>query len=570
MVKLTIDGIAVEVKDGATILEAAKVAGINIPTLCYLKELNEIAACRVCVVEVKGASKLAAACNTKATEGMEVLTNSPKVRKARKTNVELILSQHDCNCAFCVRNGNCALQSLSADLGVTALSFNNDYEEFNWDTNFPLIRNASKCIKCMRCVQVCDKVQNLHVWDVTNTGARTTVVTKGGVDIKDSNCSLCGQCITHCPVGALYARDDVARAFDAIADEEKVTVVQIAPAARGAWGKEFGLDVKDATVEKMVAAIRAMGVDYIFDTNFSADLTIMEEASEFLERITSGKEHKYPMFTSCCPGWVRFVKSQYPEILENLSTAKSPQQMFGAVIKSYFAQKLEKDPSQICVISVMPCVAKKHEADIPELADKAGNKNIDVVITTRELARMIKAEHIDVNALEDGKFDTPFGKASGAGVIFGTTGGVMEAALRTAYNMVCGENADINAFSEVRGENPWKEAQFTINGNTLKVAVVSGLGNTRNLIEALKAGKVSYDFVEVMACPGGCSNGGGQPISFNEERGCVIADNLRALDEASDIRYSHENPDIKALYDEFLGKPLSERSHEYLHTHHTV
>lgn len=570
MVKLTIDGIAVEVKDGATILEAAKAAGINIPTLCYLKEINEIAACRVCVVEIKGVSKLAAACNTKATEGMEVLTNSVKVRKARKTNVELILSQHDCNCAFCVRNGNCALQSLSADLGITSLDFNNDYEEFKWDTQFPLIRNASKCIKCMRCVQVCDKVQNLHVWDVTNTGARTTVVTKGGIDFKDSNCSLCGQCITHCPVGALYARDDVARAFEAIADEEKVTVVQVAPATRGAWGKEFGLDVKDATVEKMIAAIRAMGVDYIFDTNFSADLTIMEEASEFIERITSGKEYKYPMFTSCCPGWVRFVKSQYPELVENLSTAKSPQQMFGAVIKSYFAQKLEKDPSQITVISVMPCVAKKDEADIPELKDRAGNKNIDIVITTRELARMIKAEHIDVNALEDGKFDTPFGKASGAGVIFGTTGGVMEAALRTAYNMVCGENADINAFSEVRGENPWKEAQFTINGKTLKVAVVSGLGNTRNLIEAVKAGKVSYDFVEVMACPGGCANGGGQPISFNEERAGVIAQNLRALDEAAEIRYSHENPDIKALYDEFLGKPLSERSHEYLHTHHKV
>ncbi len=570
MVKLTIDGIAVEVKDGATILEAAKAAGINIPTLCYLKEINEIAACRVCVVEIKGVSKLAAACNTKATEGMEVLTNSPKVRKARKTNVELILSQHDCNCAFCVRNGNCALQSVSADLGITRMDYNNDYEEFKWDTEFPLIRNASKCIKCMRCVQVCDKVQNLHVWDVTNTGARTTVTTKGGIDFKDSNCSLCGQCITHCPVGALYARDDVARAFEAIADEEKVTVVQVAPATRGAWGKEFGLSVKEATVEKMIAAIRAMGVDYIFDTNFSADLTIMEEASEFIERITSGKEYKYPMFTSCCPGWVRFVKSQYPELLENLSTAKSPQQMFGAVIKSYFAQKLEKDPSQITVISVMPCVAKKDEADIPELVDRAGNKNIDVVITTRELARMIKAEHIDVTALEDGKFDTPFGKASGAGVIFGTTGGVMEAALRTAYNMVCGENADINAFSEVRGENPWKEAQFTLNGKTLKVAVVSGLGNTRNLIEAVKAGKVSYDFVEVMACPGGCSNGGGQPISFNEERGCVIAENLRALDEASEIRYSHENPDINALYDEFLGKPLSEVSHEYLHTHHTV
>ncbi len=570
MVKLTIDGIAVQVNEGATILEAAKQVGINIPTLCYLKEINEIAACRVCVVEIKGVSKLAAACNTKAVEGMEVLTNSPKVRKARKANVELILSQHDCNCAFCVRNGNCALQSLSAQLGITSLDLNNDYEKFDWEKDFPLIRNASKCIKCMRCIQVCDKVQNLHVWDVTNTGARTTVVTKGGVNIKDSNCSLCGQCITHCPVGALYARDDVSRAFEALADEDKITVVQIAPATRGAWGKEFGLDIKDATAEKMVSAIRAIGVDYVFDTNFSADLTIMEEASEFLERISSGKEYKYPMFTSCCPGWVRFIKSQYPELVENLSSAKSPQQMFGAVIKSYFAQKLQKDPSEICVISVMPCVAKKHEADIPELADKAGNKNVDIVLTTRELARMIKAEHIDVNNLPEGGFDTPFGTASGAGVIFGTTGGVMEAALRTAYNMVCGENADINAFSAVRGENPWKEAQVNINGTELKVAVVSGLGNTRSLIDAIKAGKVKYDFVEVMACPGGCANGGGQPISFNEERGCEIGLNLRALDEASKIRYSHENPDIQALYSEFLEKPLSERSHEYLHTHHTV
>jgi len=570
MVNLKIDNINVEVKDGTTILEAAALAGIPIPSLCYLKGLNEIGACRVCVVEVNGKDKLLPACNNMAEEGMEVFTNSPRARETRRTNVELILSQHDCNCAFCVRSGNCSLQKIANDLGIIKLNYNKNVEPYVWNESFPLIRDAGKCIKCMRCIQVCDKMQSLNIWDVANTGSRTTVDVSFNRKIKNSDCSLCGQCITHCPVGALRERDDTEKAFAALANPDNITVVQIAPAVRAAWGESLGLTREEATVERLVAALRKMGFNYIFDTNFSADLTIMEEGSEFLERLKNKDSNTLPMFTSCCPGWVRFLKSQYPDMVDQLSTAKSPQQMFGAVAKSYYAKLLNVDPSKIYSISIMPCVAKKHECEIPVMNDAGAGPDVDLVLTTREVDRMIRAEHIVAKDLKGEAFDMPLGIGSGAGVIFGATGGVMEAALRSAYFLVTGKNSDPDAFKDVRGMNGWKEKAFEIAGIPIKIAIASGLGNARKLIKAIRLGKVKYDFVEVMACPGGCAGGGGQPISDGLELASVRADNLYSLDKKSILRFSHENPSIIKLYADYMGKPLSHKSHELLHTDHAA
>jgi len=570
MVNLKIDNINVEVTEGTTILEAAALAGIPIPSLCYLKGLNEIGACRVCVVEVNGKDKLLPACNNMAEEGMEVFTNSPRARETRRTNVELILSQHDCNCAFCVRSGNCSLQKIANDLGIIKLNYNKNVEPYVWNESFPLIRDAGKCIKCMRCIQVCDKMQSLNIWDVANTGSRTTVDVSFNRKIKNSDCSLCGQCITHCPVGALRERDDTEKAFAALANPDNITVVQIAPAVRAAWGESLGLTREEATVERLVAALRKMGFNYIFDTNFSADLTIMEEGSEFLERLKNKDSNTLPMFTSCCPGWVRFLKSQYPDMVDQLSTAKSPQQMFGAVAKSYYAKLLNVDPSKIYSISIMPCVAKKHECEIPVMNDAGAGPDVDLVLTTREVDRMIRAEHIVAKDLKGEAFDMPLGIGSGAGVIFGATGGVMEAALRSAYFLVTGKNSDPDAFKDVRGMNGWKEKAFEIAGIPIKIAIASGLGNARKLIKAIRLGKVKYDFVEVMACPGGCAGGGGQPISDGLELASVRADNLYSLDKKSILRFSHENPSIIKLYADYMGKPLSHKSHELLHTDHAA
>ena len=567
-VNLTIDGMAVSVPQGTTILEAARSVGINIPSLCYLKDINEIAACRVCVVEIEGIQKLVASCNNCVWEGMVVYTNSPRVREARRTNVELILSQHNCDCPYCVRSGNCQLQKLANDLGLSHLNYHKEIPPNPWPASFPLIRDASKCIKCMRCVQICDKVQSLNIWDVTNTGSRTTVDVSRGRNIRAADCALCGQCITHCPVGALRERDDTQRAFDALSDPEKITVVQIAPAVRAAWGENLGLGREEATVKRLAAALRRMGFRYIFDTDFSADLTIMEEASEFLERMKEPEKHAWPMFTSCCPGWVRFIKSQYPDMVRNLSTAKSPQQMFGAVAKSYFAQILGVDPHRIFSVSVMPCVAKKEEAGIPVMNDACGDADVDLVLTTREIDRMIRAEHIDVRSLREEELDSPLGVGSGAGVIFGATGGVMEAALRSAFYLVTGENPPADAFEDVRGLDGWKEATFHIREIPVRVAVASGLGNTRRLMEALRAGKVQYDFVEIMACPGGCAGGGGQPIHEAQELAGVRGQVLYGLDKVNNLRFSHENPSVQALYRDYLTAPLSHRSHELLHTDH--
>jgi NADH-quinone oxidoreductase subunit G len=486
MVKLTIDNITVEVPAGMSIKAAAKKVGVNIPTLCYLEGINEIGACRVCLVEIEGTEKLATSCNTPVEEGMVVYTNSPKVLEGRKTNVQLILSQHSCDCTTCVRSGNCTLQTLANDLGILDMPYVKKPERNKWNKNFSLIRDASKCIKCMRCVQICDKVQTLNIWDVAGTGSRTTVDVSYNRKIENTECAACGQCITHCPVVALRERDDTDVVYEALADPDTITVLQVAPAVRTAWGETLGLTKEQATPEKMVAAMKKIGFDYVFDTNFSADLTIMEEGSEFLQRLPELREKKLPMFTSCCPGWVRFIKTQYPHMVGQLSSAKSPQQMFGAVTKSYFAEKLGVSPDKIFCLSVMPCLAKKEECAVPNINDTGADRDVDISITTREFVRMVRTQHLDLEALEEQNFDSPLGVSTGAGVIFGATGGVMEAALRSAYFLVTGQNPDADAFAKVRGLEGWKEASFKIEDTEVRIAIASGLGNTRKLMDAIE------------------------------------------------------------------------------------
>ena len=576
MVNLTIDKIAVSVPEGTTILEAAASVGIEIPSLCYLKDINEISACRVCCVEVEGEGKLVPSCNNVVQEGMVIHTNTPRVREARRTNVELILSQHDNKCATCVRSGSCQLQKISNDLGVLSVPYKSDLavgKKSFWTTTFPLYRDINKCIKCMRCVQVCDKVQSLSIWDVSGSGSRTTIDVSGNRFIKEADCSLCGQCITHCPTGALRERDDTAKAYSALGAEDRVTVVQIAPAVRAAWGEAFGMPTGRATVGQLVAALRSLGADYVFDTTFSADLTIMEEGTELLQRLNAGDLKDQPMFTSCCPGWVRFLKSQYPEMTGRLSTAKSPQQMFGAVAKSWLAHRLGIEPENVYSISIMPCIAKKAERELPGMQSAGAGSDVDLVLTTRELARIVRAEHIDVEQLADSPFDDPLGNGSGAGVIFGATGGVMEAALRSAYFIATGENPSADAFCEVRAaeheSRPWREAAFDLAGTTIHCAVASGLANARHLIRAIKRREVHYEFVEIMACPGGCAGGGGQPVDGSDrEKAASRGDVLFSLDEKAELRFSHENPAVKALYNEYLSGPCSERAEELLHCDH--
>ncbi len=566
MVKLKIDGQQIAVPAGTTILDAAARVGIKIPHLCYLKDINEIGACRVCLVEKVGMEKLVTACNTEVEEGVEILTNSPKVREVRRINVELILSDHDCKCVQCVKSGNCTLQKIANDLGIIEQPYKDVHEKTRWDFELPLIREASKCVKCMRCVQICDKVQGLNVWDINGSGYRASVGVSNNRKITEADCALCGQCITHCPVGALRERDDLRLLRDALADPEKITMVQIAPAVRTAWGEGIGISKTEATTGKMVSALRRIGFDYIFDTTYSADLTIMEEGSEFIERFTHKEQYSWPMFTSCCPGWVRFVKTQYPEYVKNLSTAKSPQQMFGAMAKTYIAQKLGINPDKIFSVSIMPCLSKKYEKGVPQVDDAGHGKDVDLVLTTREMDRLIRADNIQAHDLKEEEFDEIFGEGSGAGVIFGATGGVMEAALRSAYFLITGENPEVDSFKSVRGMDGWKEATFEIKGMKVKVAVASGLGNTGKLMEAIKRGEVDYDFVEIMACPGGCVGGGGQPVKdgyeFAEARGEI----LYGLDKFSNLRFSHENSAVQLTYEEFLGEPNSHRAHQLLHT----
>ena len=565
MVNLTIDGFSCSVPEGTTVMKAAAGLGIDIPHLCYLEGINEISACKVCVVELQGKVKLITACNNKVEEGMVIFTNSPKVRAVRRTNVELILSQHDCHCATCVRSGNCSLQKLSNDLGIVEVPFKKEVMDLPWNQEFPLIRDFKKCIKCMRCVQICENVQQMKVWDVQNTGSRTTVDVSLNRTIEESGCTLCGQCITHCPTGALRERNDIPKVFDVLADPEKVTVVQVAPAVRTAWGEEMGLSKEEATEGRMAAALKRIGFDYVFDTNFAADLTIMEEGNELLKRLSEPEKYRWPMFTSCCPAWVTFIRENWPEYRGNLSTAKSPQQMFGAAVKSYFAKKKGIPAENICCISVMPCVAKKGEAALPSMKNRDGLADVDIVLTTRELVRMIKAEHINPRVLKEVPFDDLMGESSGAGVIFGVTGGVMEAALRTAWAVVEGKNPDADAFQPVRGSDGRKEADFILGGKTLKTCTVSGLGNARKLMEDIRDGNVSYDFVEVMSCPGGCVGGGGEPIHDGMELAAERGEELYELDRERPLRFSHENGQVQALYREYFECPLSHTSHELLH-----
>ena len=569
MITLTIDGQNVTVPVGTTILDAAKVVSIKIPTLCYLREVNEIAACRICVVEVEGLDRLVPACTTKVCDGMVVHTCTDRVKRTRRINLRLILSQHDANCPLCIRNGNCTLQNLARDNNLIYNPYPQNVPNKPWSISNYIIRDESKCVKCMRCIQVCDKIQGMHIWDVVGTGSRTTVGVSLNRTLAESDCALCGQCVTHCPVGALRGRDDIQQVYAALKDPEITTIVQVAPAVRSAWAENLGLSKEQATTGRMVSALRRLGFDYIFDTNFTADLTIMEEGSEFLERFTHKAEYAWPMFTSCCPGWVRFLKGQYPQYTDNLSTAKSPQQMFGAVAKSYFAEKMGLDPHKVFVVSIMPCSAKKAESELPTMKDACGDRDVDVVLTTREMCRLLRSDYIVPEELGEAEFDSPLGSGTGAAVIFGATGGVMDAALRSAYYLVTGKNPDPDAFADVRGTKPWREATFNIPGaGDVRVAVVSGLGNTRKLMNAIEEGDVDYDFVEVMACPGGCAGGGGQPIHEGVEMAAARGKDLWKLDAKSQIRFSHENPDVLTLYHEYFKKPLSEKSHHLLHTDH--
>ncbi len=565
MVTVTIDGREVQAREGMTILGAAKKAGVQIPTLCWMKKINDIGACRMCVVDVEGEERMVAACNTPVCEGMQIHTNTPEVVRARQTNLKMILSEHRSECTSCVRSDTCALRKLAADFSITELPFDAVPAKSEWDESFPLVRDSSKCIKCMRCVAECEKVQHCAVWDFTGSGPHMKVTVKEGLPIAKADCALCGQCITHCPTGALTARDDTDVVLNALSDPDVITVVQVAPAVRSSWGEGVGLSREQATQGRMAAAMRRLGFDFVYDTDFAADLTIMEEGSEFLEWLKEGK--KRPMFTSCCPGWVRFAKLHYPHYVEQLSSSKSPHQMLGAVVKNTMRATADEEGKRLFVVSLMPCVAKKYECGVPQLSTEGG-VDVDAVLTVREFDRMLRMFQVDCAALPEEDFDNPLGTSTGAGTIFGRTGGVMEAALRTAAYLLTGENPDFSTCDTTAAtpDEPWVSKELDIAGTKVRIAIASGLGNTAKLLDALDAGEVEFDFVEIMACPGGCVGGGGQPIEFNRELGPERAKVLNNLDAADVLRYSHENPDIQRLYKDWLDKPLSETAEEWLHT----
>ncbi|MBE5906037.1 MAG: 2Fe-2S iron-sulfur cluster binding domain-containing protein [Lachnospiraceae bacterium] len=569
-ITLKINNVEVSAPEGSTILEAARLAHIEIPTLCFLKEINEIGACRMCVVEVKGARTLVTACVYPVSEGMEVFTNTPKVIASRKKTLELILSVHNRDCLACVRSGNCELQQLCNDLGVTDSGrYDGEKPETKIDDSAAhMVRDNSKCILCRRCVAACEKTQGIGVIGANNRGFKTYIGSAFDLPLADTSCVSCGQCIAVCPTGAIYEKDFTDQVLEAIADPEKYVVVQTAPAVRAALAEEFDHPIGTNAEGKMAAALRRLGFDKVFDTNFAADLTIMEEAHEFLDRVQNGG--KLPLITSCSPGWVKFCEHYYPDMTENLSSCKSPQQMFGAITKSYFAEKMRIPKDKIVVVSVMPCTAKKFEIGRDDQSG-AGLPDVDIALTTRELARLIKKVGIKFNELPNETFDNPLGEHTGAGVIFGATGGVMEAALRTAVETLTGEELKELNFTDVRGTAGIKEATYHVADMDVKVAVASGLGNARELLDKVNRGEAEYHFIEIMGCPGGCVNGGGQPQVPGYIRNTVDVRKLRAsvlydLDEHASIRKSHENPEIKKLYDEFLGKPGSEKAHHLLHT----
>jgi NADP-reducing hydrogenase subunit HndD len=571
MVNITIDNRKLQVPANYTILEAARDANIEIPTLCYLKEINEIGACRMCVVEVKGARSLQAACVYPVSEGLEIYTQSPAVREARKVTLELILSNHDKKCLTCVRSGNCELQKLAEDLNIKDIRFEGENTSHPLDDFSPsIVRDQNKCVLCRRCVSMCKNIQKVSVIDTNERGFKTIVAPAFDKSLNEVPCTMCGQCINVCPVGALREKDDTDKVWEALDNPDLHVVVQTAPAVRVALGEEFGMPIGTRVTSNMIAALRRLGFDKVFDTDTAADLTIMEEGTELINRIKNGG--KLPLITSCSPGWIKFCEHQYPEFLENLSSCKSPHEMFGAVLKSYYAEKEGIDPSKVFVVSIMPCTAKKFEAQRPELSS-TGYPDVDVVLTTRELARMIREAGIDFEELPERQFDDPMGEATGAGVIFGATGGVMEAALRTVAEVLTGESVQDIEYNQVRGIEGIKEATIEVADLKLKAAVAHGLGNARKLLDKIKAGEAEYHFIEVMACPGGCVNGGGQPIQPSSVRSWIDlrVERAKAIyeeDRALPIRKSHENPKIKMLYDEYFGEPGSEKAHKLLHTHY--
>ena len=569
MVNLTINGKPVEVEEGTTILEAARKVNIDIPTLCFLKDINEVGDCRMCIVEVEGRRGFATACIQKVEEGMVVKTDTPAVIESRKMVLDLILSNHDRKCLTCSRNGTCELQKLAEEFYVDKIEYMGDRNEYEIDDKSPaIVRNFNKCVLCRRCVATCKKVQGIGAIDCVGRGFSSCISTYNNMSLNDVNCTFCGQCIEACPVGALREKDSTKEVWEALRDENKYVIAQTAPAIRVALGEEFKMEIGTNVKGKMISALRLLGFDKVFDTNKGADFTIMEEATEFLERFQNGGT--LPMITSCSPGWVRYLELNYPELIPNLSTCKSPHQMFGAVIKSYYAEKHGIDPSKIFVVSVMPCIAKKFERTRDNMQG-AGYDDVDAVITTRELARMIKQAHIDFVNLEDSVFDDPMGEASGAGAIFGTTGGVMEAALRTVQEKVTGNAFEKLEYEEIRGEKGIKKATLNMNGTEVKVVVASGLKNAGIVMDEIKSGKADYQFVEIMACPGGCVMGGGQPIRTSKERANIDIRAKRAaaiysIDEKSVVRKSHENPVLQKIYKEYIGEPCGHRAHELLHT----
>lgn len=564
MVKLTIDNQEVEVEKGSTILQAAAKLGIKIPTLCYHPELRKFGACRICIVEDAKRGSLVPACYTPAREGMNLLSASPKVMRTRKTILELLLASHNGNCLTCDRNGRCKLQTMAYELGVTNVRFEGDKREFEIDTTAPIVRDPNKCILCGNCVRMCHEVQTVGAIDFTNRGFNASVAPAFDKSLLDSNCVFCGQCVRVCPVAALTEKSEIAKVREAIASNKHV-IVAPSPAVRVGLGEEFGLPVGSLVTGKLAAALHRLGFDKVFDVQFSADLTIMEEATELLDRVQNGGV--LPMMTSCSPGWIKFCEHFFPDLIPNLSSCKSPQEMFGAVAKSYYAKVAGIPAEDIYVVTIMPCISKKYEKDRPEM-----KQEIDAVLTVRELARMIKEAGIQFNELPDEDFDSMLGESTGAATIFGVTGGVMEAALRTAYFKITGQELPDDAIelTAVRGLEGIREAAIPVGDLTVKVAVATGLGNARKLMEKVRAGEADYHFIEVMTCPGGCINGGGQPYTADVEARQKRGEGLYESDRSLPLRKSHLNPEIIKAYDEFFEKPNSHVAHEWLHTHYTA
>ena len=565
-VNITINNRQVEVAKGTLILEAAKSIGVHIPTLCYHPDQEIKANCRVCTVEVEGRPTLQPACATLVADGMVIKTNSVKAREARKVNIELLLANHNMSCTTCIRNSNCELQKIAAELGIRETRFDNIMVVQEKDESSPaLVRNQNKCIKCGRCIQVCSEVQGLAILDYMGRGNTSEVKPAYGRYLSDVRCVACGQCSTVCPVAAITEKEDIERVWDAINDPDKHVIVQTAPAVRVSIGEEFGMAPGSVVTGQLVAGLKALGFDEVFDTDFTADLTILEEGNELLKRLSEGGT--LPMLTSCSPGWINFIEQYYPELLPHVSSCKSPQQMFGALAKGYYAQKLGKKPEDIFSVSLMPCTAKKYEAQRPEMSVDGKHPDVDAVLTTRELGRMLKQAGVDFEMLEEEEYDAPFGISTGAAVIFGATGGVMEAALRTVYEVVTGKTLEALDFHAVRGLDGIKQAEVDLDGTMVKVMVAHSLSKARQVMEMIKAGKLKdVAFIEIMCCPGGCIGGGGQPYGVTDELRQQRIDGIYVADGALPIRKSHENPAVMALYKDFLIEPLGEKSHHLLHT----